>query len=329
MATEQLLNDGERRALGCPSHPMNVHEVARYLHPRITVSAEDINALFRGRFTDKAWVKNIGRYSDPADAATAGQNDERTIDMPDDLAAVWSRRLTRPDFAWRLDGDLWMLTPDGWDALHAPTVESPPMVPSKVQDVVDAEWKRVVHKHKPEKGSLGNKLLPEEFAHWFKLVADECERVWNARPKAPMAGGASGYSDAYEVNILNHENQKTSLATPDAITSTWYMALTTVQITDAMTGSTMTEANYTGYARKSVAAADMAVGSSPGGTSSNANAITFAACTGGTSTVTGSANCQALTVGLMKKWGDTASTVISTTQTPATFAVGAYVTSLA
>ena len=97
-----------------------------------------------------------------------------------------------------------------------------------------------------------------------------------------------------------------------------YMALCTVVPTDASTGSTLTEATYTGYARKLIAAADMSAAAS--GTKTNSAAITFAACTAGASTIIGFALCDALTVGNIHYWGTTTSKVIDVNNTPPTIA---------
>jgi hypothetical protein len=149
------------------------------------------------------------------------------------------------------------------------------------------------------------------------------------RPIPPLAGGASGYSDAYEVSLIDAENQKTALG---AVVDPWFMALSILAFTDADTGTTADNGShiptYTGYARKSVAGTDMPAATSGSGQAANTSAIIFAACTAGTSTILAFANCVASTVGVLRKWGDCASTVVSTTQTPPQFAVGAYVTSV-
>jgi hypothetical protein len=98
-----------------------------------------------------------------------------------------------------------------------------------------------------------------------------------------------------------------------------YMALCTTIPTDASTGTTIVEATYTSYARKSIAATDL--NSAATGTSTNANAIIFAACTGSTSTIIGFALCDAATVGNVLYWGTTTSKVIDINNTPATVAV--------
>jgi len=135
-----------------------------------------------------------------------------------------------------------------------------------------------------------------------------------------IIGGAASFSDAYETKVLEHVAGKTTLTLVTPI----YVALCTTVPTDASTGTTIVEAAYTGYARKSIAAADWAsaVAGSPGSIA-NANAITFAACTGGTSTVIGFALCDAATVGNVIMWGTCTSTVVSTTNTPASIAVSA------
>ena len=132
----------------------------------------------------------------------------------------------------------------------------------------------------------------------------------------PMAGSAS-FSDYLEAKVLEHITGKGALTMP-----TFYLALCTAEVTDAKTGSTITEATYTGYARLKVEAASWGAASTGAAAIKNSAKLEFAACTGGTSTVTYWAGCDALTVGNALCWGTVTSTVISTTQTPATVAVG-------
>lgn len=132
----------------------------------------------------------------------------------------------------------------------------------------------------------------------------------------------ASFSDYWENAILD-----ASFGDPDVtITAPTYLALCTTVPTDASTGTTIVEANYTGYARKPVAASDMSAAAS--GSKTNSAAITFAACTALTSTVIGWALCDASTVGNVICWGTATSTVISATQTPATIASGGLVVSL-
>ena len=132
----------------------------------------------------------------------------------------------------------------------------------------------------------------------------------------------ASFSDYWENAILD-----TTFGDPDVtITPPVYLALCTSVPDDTKTGSTIVEATYTGYARKSIAAADMNAASS--GSKTNGNALTFAACTSGSSTIIGWAICDASTAGNVLCWGTATSTVISTTQTPPTIAVGGLVVTL-
>ena len=129
-------------------------------------------------------------------------------------------------------------------------------------------------------------------------------------------------SDYLENPLLDHILSDGAFTEPANI----YLALCTVVPTDASTGTSITEANYTGYARKEIVATDLSAAAS--GSKTNSAAITFAACTAGTSTVIGFAICDALTVGNILVWGTTTSKVIDTTSTPATIAIGALVVTL-
>lgn len=132
----------------------------------------------------------------------------------------------------------------------------------------------------------------------------------------------ASFSDYLENAVLDHIFGDPSFT----ITAPVYLALCTTIPDDTKTGTTIVEANYTGYARKSIAAADMSAAAS--GSKTNSNAITFNACTALTSTIVGWAICDAATVGNMLVWGTCTSTVISTTQTPATIAIGGLVVNL-
>lgn len=128
----------------------------------------------------------------------------------------------------------------------------------------------------------------------------------------------AGMSNAVELNVLELLVGKTAYT----VTAPLYLALTTVAVAETDTAATITEATYTGYARKSVAAADWAAAAA--GAISNANAITFAACTAGTSTVIGFALCTTASgAGAIQCFGTLPSLVVSATQTPVNFAVGA------
>lgn len=132
-----------------------------------------------------------------------------------------------------------------------------------------------------------------------------------------MSGSLSEYA---ETALLAHVVGKTSYTMPSI-----YLALCTTVPTSASTGSTIVEATYTGYARLATSGDWGSPTAGAPSTIYNASALTFAACTGSTSTIVGFAGCDSATTsaGDMIWWGSCSSTVISTTQTPATFAVSA------
>lgn len=138
--------------------------------------------------------------------------------------------------------------------------------------------------------------------------------------KSRLKATLVGFSNAYEKSVLEHVTGRTTLTLVTPV----YLALCTSAVDDTKTGSTITEAGYTGYARASIAntAWAAATGNSPSSVATNTT-ITFANCTAGTSTIQWWALCTALTVGNVIMWGTCTSTVISTTQTPATVASGA------
>lgn len=128
-------------------------------------------------------------------------------------------------------------------------------------------------------------------------------------------------SNYLENALVDHITGKTSYTQP-----TVYVALCTASVSDTNTGSTITEASYTGYAREETAGSDWNAAS--GGTADNANAITFGACTAGSSTVTHYAVLDAATNGNLLFYGALdASLAVSAGITP-TFAAGALTVSI-
>lgn len=128
---------------------------------------------------------------------------------------------------------------------------------------------------------------------------------------------ASSFSNALENKILDHIVNKAAYAAPANV----YLALLTVAAGEADTAGTITEANYTGYARKIIAPADWAAAAS--GSNATNTAEAFAACTAGSSVVIGWALCSsAAGAGDVIMYGTCTSTTVSTTQTPATIASG-------
>lgn len=131
----------------------------------------------------------------------------------------------------------------------------------------------------------------------------------------------ASFSDYLENKILDHVFGDGAYTSPTA-----YVALCTTVPTDASTGSNIVEANYTGYARLIINASDMSAAAA--GSKTNSAALTFAACTAGSSTIIGFAICDALTVGNMLMWGTVTSKVIDTTATPPTIQASALVCTL-
>jgi hypothetical protein len=133
----------------------------------------------------------------------------------------------------------------------------------------------------------------------------------------------ASFSDYLELKVLDHIFNDPSYTAP-----TPYLALCTSVPTDASTGATIVEANYTGYARLAIATSDMSAAAS--GSKTNSAQLTFAACTSGSSTIIGWAVCDASGTGAgnVLCWGTATSTVISTTQTPPVVAVSGLVVTL-
>jgi hypothetical protein len=139
--------------------------------------------------------------------------------------------------------------------------------------------------------------------------------------KGPMMGGGS-FTDYLENKLLDH-------IFGDSYTApTAYLALWTSALTDASTGSTGGELTYTTYARQTGLTIAGSTSAAAAGSKTNDVAITFPAVTAGGGTVTFWGLCDALTVGNMLVWGTATSTVLSTTQTPPTVAVGGLVCTL-
>lgn len=139
----------------------------------------------------------------------------------------------------------------------------------------------------------------------------------------PIAGAAS-FSNYLEDKLLDHIFNDGTFSAPSPS-----LALCTTAPTDSSTGATIVEATgATGYARLAIAASD--VSASSGGSKTNSAALTFPAITAGSATVVGWAICDSGTTGAgnMLVWGTATSTVISTTQTPPTVAIGGLVVTL-
>jgi hypothetical protein len=348
---QTVLTDVERRVVGNLSIPRNVADLVHELRqdPYVeSLSEADVHDLLT-ELADQGLVVNLGdgQDSSPGELAAKVDSHKRAVSMPDEKAQNFERRLSQPHRFWRLVGDVWMFTNDGFDKLHEPVGSSArqasleqveQMLLKHARNVVDLPSRarsttsraacsrtrrRISAAARWSTARSSPRCCPRSSSSLGDLICDAHEEAYGVRPKIPMMGGA-GYADATENLIVDAENAKTGYT----VTAPWYMALTTVLVTDADTGSTITEpTGATGYARKSVAAADMNNASS--GAATNANAITGAGITGGTNqTCIGFAKCIAATVGVLQKYGTTPSTVIGPQNTPWSFAVGALSTSL-
>lgn len=138
----------------------------------------------------------------------------------------------------------------------------------------------------------------------------------------PPIMGAGSFGDAVEVKILDHI---VGNATYGAVTPS--LGLWTSTLTDASTAATAGELTYTTYARVAISTTNMAPAAS--GSVTNDVALTFPAVTAGGGTVTFWMLCSSSSgAGDNICWGTTTSTVISTTQTPPTVAIGGLVITL-
>ena len=154
-------------------------------------------------------------------------------------------------------------------------------------------------------------------------------RPWRRAADKLISWMTPGFGDAVELKILDHVFGDGTYA---AVTP--YLALTTAAVNESDVAASMAggtgEANYTGYLRKAIAAADMSAAAA--GSKTNGLAITFDACTGGSAVVIGwavvSAGPARLAAGDVVLFGTCTSTTISTTQTPATVAPGGLVANL-
>jgi hypothetical protein len=192
--------------------------------------------------------------------------------------------------------------------------------------------------HQRKSGLLvsGEKVLRVKLGdgHLTDFGRDFYNDLWAQRRLAaydggglPPIGGGGSFSNAYEKKVLEHVMGKTELVKP-----TTYLALATTVPTVTTTGLTIVEATYTGYARKEIKGTEYeaAVEGAPTKILNEKEEV-FAACTGSTSTVIGWALCDKPETGKggIIMWGSCTSTVISTTQTPASVAAKALELALA
>lgn len=298
----------------------------------------------------EGWIIDLGEFKDSSKvAAKVADGFKGSLDLragDDQRVENYIKRLSHGDRRWRTEGNLLMLTHDGLEKMRQPTGPVYTMTPSEVArelmrhraavkdlplkgSIFDADGgsldPAVAAKHTLAAGTTDQydpsrqvaTLLQEEYDHWAKLVAEECKRVWGVYPD-PVA---AGYFDATEDLIQAADAGGTAYGE----TAPTYFALTILAFTDVDTGTTADNGShiptYTGYARKSCTSADL--GTSTNGSRSNANAIIWAACTAGSSTILGAGRMVAATVSRAIRYLTVTSTTVSATQTPAQFAAAA------
>lgn len=361
------LSDVDRRTIANLSVPRNVASLTHELRidPHSPTRPDDAVNDHLGDLEKRGLVVNLGSHGNVAELAASLERHKTALVMPDDKAAIWSRRRATAKQSWEVDGDLYLITNEGVDTLHQPVVEDKAFTTSELEDLVRAQFECVLwdaktissvfepgdtFKDPADSAKLAGEatrwwnphagqfvplpwLLPEEFHAWLDDVLDAHEKRsgkagadgLRAKFKRMIAGGV-GWSDVYENRLLDHENQKTAMP---ALVTPWFMGLTILAYTDSDTPTTAEDGShkptYTGYARASTPAASLAAAAA--GSAANTSAIVFAACTAGSSTILGFGNFETSgTTGDFRKYGTCASTTVSTTQTPAQFAIGAYVT---
>lgn len=290
------------------------------------------------------------------------------LPLAEESGRIYSERLAVPGRQWRTRGTLWMLTEDGLAKLKEPvggtdtamdmnqlwvtlvSHESAMLRDLAFEGSIFDQEKRpgdglgggvyegtkplAKGKTLPDGGRVAT-LLPEEYMHWRNGVIDafvnelppeERDQARKRLEAAHSAAGGAGYGNATE-DLIQDADKGTGTYSE---TSPTFVALSILAFNDTDTGTTADDGShiptYTGYARKSTANTDY--GASSAGSRSNANAIIFAACTAGSSTIVGMARCTASVLGRLIRYATTASTTVSVTQTPPQFAVGALVDTL-
>lgn len=334
-----VLSNLERRAVGNLSIPRNVADLTHVLRqdPHAPTLTEKATATLLTELAGVGLVVNVGEHTDLSKLAAGIEKHKTAVTMPDEKARIYVERVQHRDRAWRATGDLWHFTEAGLAMLVAEDPDAKVSETWEVEALIAAEYARLAETdlvgsifdleqvsgdglgggRLTRDVALHNALLSEELAHWVQLVSDEHFERTGERPRVPLAGGA-GYGDATELLILAADTGGTAYGE----TSPTFAALTTVAVTDADTGSTITRATYTGYADKSVANTDF--NAAAAGAHTNLNAITWAGATALTSTVIGVARVTTSGGGRLIRYGTCASTVVSATNTPASIAAGAY-----
>lgn len=142
------------------------------------------------------------------------------------------------------------------------------------------------------------------------------------RQQVPLGLVSASIGNAVENKVLDHLVANATYTAPTPSLGLW-----TSTVDDTSTAATAGELTYTTYARQSISSTNMSAAAS--GSVTNDVAITFPAVTAGGGTVTFWMLCSSSSgAGDNICWGTATSTVISTTQTPPTVAIGGLVITL-
>src|SRR5215207_492226 len=159
---------------------------------------------------------------------------------------------------------------------------------------------------------------------WWGTGADLNDPAIRAlidRNVRPVMGAAS-IGNAVENKVLDHLVANATYTAPTPSLGLW-----TSTVDDTSTAATAGELTYTTYARQGISSTNMSPAAS--GSVTNDVAITFPAVSAGGGTVTFWMLCSSSSgAGDNICWGTATSTVISTTQTPPTVAIGGFVITL-
>ena len=167
-----------------------------------------------------------------------------------------------------------------------------------------------------------------KLAEYEAQMWEEIEQI--LRDENALVGAIfSGITQYGMAKIIDHLNGKTSFTMPSVCALALCITTAPTSVSTGALGAN--EANYTGYARQSIAGAGwVAATTATPSVGANASTITFGNCTAGGSTLIGfiTADSATINAGNAIWYGTLTSTVISTTQTPPTIAAGALAVSV-
>jgi hypothetical protein len=338
--------------LGCPRNIEDVTHMLRtdpYAANRSELAvSKQVQALVK-----KGYVVDLDEQQNATRLALLAQSHPHTIEMHDETAETFARRLAMPHRHWRIEGKTYMLSQQGLEAIKEPlgeektfnTNEAAELINAQRSCVFDGPWAKAATEIPEDKRVWLNPhagqymqlpiLSSDAFNVWLEQVFAQHAAVWGQaasdelKKKTNTISGGTGWSDVWENQIIDQENQKTRFP---ALVDPFYIALSILAFTDSDGATAANDGShkptYTGYAPAQVNSSVM--GAASGGSSSNGSAIAYAACTAGSSTIVAFANVQGISStnvsGELRKYGTCTSVTVSTTQTPATFATSAYTT---